>query len=356
MSKLVFNRDGGKTDEFGHLIALMRFIQGEVIEGLQVAANGSPNMSVNVPYGIAAIPTGSGATAYRYFVGLDATENVAIPTANGSNPRNDLVVLWVDKSVTPSQSFTNNSNNMLKISVVSGAPATTPADPNTAAIQAAIGAANPYIVLARVTVGAGVTQINSGNIADLRSLVGVGRILTQQIITAHIADQAVTRAKIADDAVNGAKIQLGNNDPLMALIAAGTSEKQLVRLGANDRLRLGQVPNKQQATVTTENDIMIQTGWHYANAPGNIVGTTNAVTFPEAFDRVLGCSFQAVGVKSGSVPTGPNDPALTAMAEYVSGAGLTNNGFSYYLRHPAGANLPAGPYWCVSWIAWGRKA
>ena len=132
MSKLVFNRDGGKTDEFGHLIGLMRFIQGEVIEGLQVAANGSPNMTVNVPYGIAAIPTGSGATGYRYFVGLDATENIAIPTANGSNPRNDIVVMYVDKAVTPSQSFTNNSNNMLKLMVVSGTPASTPADPSGA--------------------------------------------------------------------------------------------------------------------------------------------------------------------------------------------------------------------------------
>lgn len=206
MSKLVFNRDGGKTDEFGHLLALMRFMQGEVIEGLQVAANGSPNMSVNVPYGVAAIPTGSGATAYRYFVGLDATENVAIPTANGSNPRNDLIVLWVDKSVTANQSVTNNNNNMLKISVVSGTPASTPADPNVAAIQAAIGASNPYIILARVVVGASVTQINSGNIADLRSLTGISRVLTSQILTAHINDLAVTTAKIADSAITTAKI------------------------------------------------------------------------------------------------------------------------------------------------------
>lgn len=206
MSKLVFNRDGGKTDEFGHLLALMRFMQGEVIEGLQVAANGSPNMSVNVPYGVAAIPTGSGATAYRYFVGLDATENVTIPTANGSNPRNDLIVLWVDKGVTPNQSVTNNSNNMLKISVVSGTPASTPADPNTAAIQAAIGAGNPYIILARVVVGASVTQINSGNITDLRSLAVVIRIAANTANTAALQDLAVITQKIADNAITNIKI------------------------------------------------------------------------------------------------------------------------------------------------------
>jgi peptidyl-tRNA hydrolase len=227
MSKLVFNRDGGKTDEFGHLIGLMRFMQGEVIEGLQVAANGAPNMSVNVPYGIAAIPTGSGATGYRYFVGLDATENVTIPTANASNPRNDLIVLWVDKAITPSQAFTNNSNGMLNISVVSGAPASTPADPSVAAIQAAIGAANPYIVLARVVTGAGVTQINSGNITDLRSLTSVNRLLSSQIITAYLADLSVTTGKIADLAVTTGKLAgSAATAPKVGLAAAMTVKTQ----------------------------------------------------------------------------------------------------------------------------------
>ena len=171
MSKLVFNRDGGKTDEFGHLLVTTRQTTGEVVEGLTVAANGSPNMSVNVAYGTAKVPTGSAGTAYAYHVALDGTENITITTANGSNPRNDLIVLYVDKSVTPSQSYTNNSNNVLKVVAVAGTPASTPADPNTAAIQSVIGAANPYIILARVVVGAGVTQINSGNITDLRSMV-----------------------------------------------------------------------------------------------------------------------------------------------------------------------------------------
>lgn len=171
MSKLVFNRDGGKTDEFGHLLGLARSMQGEVIEGLLVAANGSPNMTVNVPIGTAMIPTSSGGTAYKYFVGLDATESVAITTANPSNPRNDLIVLYVDVAVTASQSYTNNSNNMLKLAAVAGTPAASPADPSIANIQAAIGAANPYIILARVVVGAGVTQINNGNITSLRNIV-----------------------------------------------------------------------------------------------------------------------------------------------------------------------------------------
>ena len=184
MSKLVFNRDGGKTDEFGHNLVIKRALQGEVAEGLNVSANGVPNMSVNVAAGTGLIPTGSGSTGYKYEIGLDAVENVAIPTANGSNPRNDMVVLWVDKAVAASQSFTNNSNNMLKISVVSGVPATTPADPSIAAIQAAIGAANPYIILARVLVGAGVTQISNGNVTDLRSIVKPNSSVLAEIMKA----------------------------------------------------------------------------------------------------------------------------------------------------------------------------
>ena len=170
MSKLVFNRDGGKTDEFGHLLGLSRFLIGDVINGLAVSANGSPNMTVNVATGSAGIDVGSAGTAYKYFVGLDAIESVAITTANPSNPRNDLIVMYVDVAVTASQSYTNNSNNMLKLVAVAGTPAASPADPSIANIQAAIGAANPYIILARVVVGAGVTQINSGNITDLRAI------------------------------------------------------------------------------------------------------------------------------------------------------------------------------------------
>lgn len=199
MSRLIFNRDGGKTDEFGHLLGLARSMQGEVIEGLLVAANGSPNMTVNVPIGTAMIPTSSGGTAYKYFVGLDATESVAITTANPSNPRNDLIVMYVDIAVTPSQSFTNNSNSMLKLVAVAGTPAASPADPSVANIQAAIGAANPYIILARVAVGAGVTQINSGNITDLRSLAQPLRVGGASIVNGTVVNSKIANSTLSID-------------------------------------------------------------------------------------------------------------------------------------------------------------
>lgn len=202
MSKLVFNRDGGKTNEFGHLLGLSRFLIGDVINGLSVVANGSPNMTVNVIEGSAGISTSSGGSAYRYYVGLDAQESVAITTANASNPRNDLIVMYVDVAVTPSQSYTNNSNNMLKLAAVAGTPAASPSDPSGANIQAAIGAANPYIILGRVVVGAGVTQINSGNITDLRVVC-----YPRRVESASFVDNTLSGTKLLTGSIPISKLE-----------------------------------------------------------------------------------------------------------------------------------------------------
>lgn len=335
MSKLVFNRDGGKTDEFGHLIALMRFMQGEVIEGLQVAANGAPNMSVNVPYGIAAIPTGSGATGYRYFVGLDATENVAIPTANGSNPRNDLIVLWVDKSVTPSQSFTNNSNNMLKISVVSGAPATTPADPSTAAIQAAIGAANPYIILARVVTGAGVTQINNGNITDLRNLTSVSRLLTNQIVTAYVNDLAITSAKLADSAVTTAKVN--NLAITKGKIDFGTF-----------------VTRNDFGTISTGTQERIERGWarisgvSIANGSVTVTFSTPFVNAPQVVASFAGHTAATNAPYPATATDGYTDNIM------VNPFSVTNTGFKIGFARGSGATFNSIHTLFANWVAIGN--
>jgi len=57
---------------------------------------------------------------------------------------------------------------------VAGTPNASPSAPSGATIQAAVGASNPYIVLANVLVGTSVTQINSSNITDLRTMASLG--------------------------------------------------------------------------------------------------------------------------------------------------------------------------------------
>ncbi len=94
-------------------------LNGEVLEGFQVQAKGTPAMSVAVTPGIAGIPTGSSPTHYKYWGIIDTStgtppgESVTIATADVANPRIDVIVAYIDTAVTPDTGVTNNSNNML---------------------------------------------------------------------------------------------------------------------------------------------------------------------------------------------------------------------------------------------------
>lgn len=164
------NRDGGKTSESGHLRALAKMVNGDVIAGLAVSQRGAgANMSVDVAIGDAFVRRSDNTYAHPVF--NDAVYNQVIAAADVSNPRRDLIVLYVDYGNAVSTAVSNNTNGVVKIKVVAGTPAGSPSDPSGAAIQASVGSGNPYTVLARVRVGAGVTTISNSVIDDLRSMI-----------------------------------------------------------------------------------------------------------------------------------------------------------------------------------------
>jgi hypothetical protein len=135
------------------------------------------------------IPSGDD---YPYLGFSDGNLNVALATADGSNPRIDLIVAYVDLAEVDD---TNPNNpDAFVIDNVSGTPSGSPAVPNNAAIEAVIGVGNPYIILARVAVGAGVTTITNANVTDVRVLTTVP---AGRAVTASIAPGAVTTAKVA---------------------------------------------------------------------------------------------------------------------------------------------------------------
>lgn len=146
---------------------------------MAVVANGTPNMTTIVSAGSCRISTGTYPSSYGYFGAIDTTtgtpagEPVTHATANGSNPRIDTVVAYVDTTLTPSTSPANNPG-MLKLMAVAGTPNASPSAPSGATIQAAVGAANPYIKLANVLVGTSVTTITNANITDVRTMAGLG--------------------------------------------------------------------------------------------------------------------------------------------------------------------------------------
>jgi hypothetical protein len=132
---------------------------------LKVQAQASPDMTVKVKAGRAYLLATNGNC---YPVIVDTDTNTSSHGANSSgNPRIDSVVLYVDLSASPN----SDATNVAKIAIVAGTPAASPSAPNAAAIQSAIGASNPYIVLSNEAIASGATSITTGNITDMRTRV-----------------------------------------------------------------------------------------------------------------------------------------------------------------------------------------
>jgi hypothetical protein len=180
MSKLVLA--GGKHDEYGDSLKLNYAFAGEVMEGLTVEA--STGMNVKVMPGKARVPTGTGLGSFYWPIAVDTSggEVLAVSTADGSNPRWDLVVAYII-SANNNTTATNNPTS-LGLAVVAGTPASSPSDPTTSAIQAAIGGSRPFIIMARLVVPAGATQASSFTYVDRRTMMGP--IIPNGFITASM--------------------------------------------------------------------------------------------------------------------------------------------------------------------------
>lgn len=157
---------------------LARLFSGDVIDGLTVTPG--TGLQVVLAPGNAMLRYGSAAVASARIASLVANFNLTIETADVSNPRIDLVVLYIDNAVnlpdgTPSAANLDGKG-VAKAKIVKGTAAATPAAPNATAIQSSVGAGNPYTVLARVRVNAGVSVIAANQITDIRNLARTAKI------------------------------------------------------------------------------------------------------------------------------------------------------------------------------------
>lgn len=181
-------------------------VSGDILEGLNAVQRAAGvNMSVDVQVGDALVRRSDGSYAHPVF--NDAVYNQVISAADGSNPRRDIVVIYVDYGQTPSTAVGNNTNGVVKIKVVNGTPAGSPTDPNDAAIQSSVGSGNPWSKLARVRVPAGQTSISNSLIDDLRSMarskMPVGSVVDVAGATAPLGTllcygQAISRSTYSD--------------------------------------------------------------------------------------------------------------------------------------------------------------
>ena len=119
---------------------------------MAVTAQASPNMTVNIADGWAAVvATTADLGVYTFY--NDATVIQTISAANATNPRIDLIVATVNDA-----QYSGSVNNVV-FTTVAGTPAASPTVPATP---------NNSIVLAQIAVAANATTITNSNITDRR--------------------------------------------------------------------------------------------------------------------------------------------------------------------------------------------
>jgi len=120
---------------------------------LAVSAKATPAMSVNVAAGAAIVAGDEDPYQGHYHLVNDATKSVTVTTADGTNPRIDLIVARVYDSAY------SGADDEWALECIAGTPSGSPSAPATP---------DNALVLAQISVAAGATSITSGNITDKR--------------------------------------------------------------------------------------------------------------------------------------------------------------------------------------------
>lgn len=159
---------------------------------LKVSAGSGMNVTVSTGAGI----IGNGTLSGVRFA-IDSPVTVAVNAASTANPRMDSIVAYIDKSVSASTSVVDNTDlGIVKFKSVAGTPASTPTAPSASTIQSSIGAGNPYMILANVTVPKSSTAASSFKIADMRVTPTSAIITDNSITTKKLANKSVTSDKV----------------------------------------------------------------------------------------------------------------------------------------------------------------
>lgn len=160
--------DGVKllTDERGHYYLLAQIIEGNTLgDSFKVTAlNPTPQMSVSIQRGTCLIPIDD----YAYVGWADANMTLPIAESDQALSRISYIVAYVKQDTQYAQTVANNPG-LLHIAEVQGTEAASnPKPPTSEQIRQQIGAANPYIILASISVKANSSAIRSADITDER--------------------------------------------------------------------------------------------------------------------------------------------------------------------------------------------
>lgn len=169
MTKKVFNMEGGLHSAAAYSAFENRAYGSCVASTDSFVVTAGTGMNARISPGDGLIDTGLN---FARRIQSDAQETVSVEPASTSFNRIDSVVAYIDTAVTPTTSVVDNTNGVLKFASVAGTAASTPQAPNQATIQSAIGAGNPYLVLANITIPSNATNLTNATFTDVRSILG----------------------------------------------------------------------------------------------------------------------------------------------------------------------------------------
>lgn len=197
MSTSVAVRDGGKTSEEGAMRLFSKAFTTTGVLGTNdlklVEVSPTPNMSVDILVGDILIPY----LEYVYHGWITEDYNLAISPNSSGNPRKDIVVAWIDRSVVDDS--VNDNPGVLKFTAVEGTPGVTPTVPVDADIEAEIGEENPYRKLGEITVPDSTADITNSDIVDVRVQALLSTSVVPLIVPAQFKSFSLDTPSDAED-------------------------------------------------------------------------------------------------------------------------------------------------------------
>jgi hypothetical protein len=334
MAKKVFNKQGGLHSDAAYT-ALESRIWGSCVGDLASFAV-TPGAGMNL-----SISTGDGLIKVDSFNGrriqTTTVETVAVPASSPTFGRLDTVVAYIDTAVVASTAQIDNTNDMLKFMVVAGTAAATPVAPTGAAIQAAIGAGNPYMPLYDCLVPQSATNTAGVTLTDRRALPTVAFIPDNIVTTAKIANNAVTNAKIAANTVAWDRLNK-STVPLVHVNAdvSGSYAHTTATLLKVSGTAINTVPSA--FTIDTANRrIVIGTGvtrvkvsvnvFHESNTAQYVYSRLrkNAVEMTQVLQNQATTQFNSTQIPVKVIDVAPGD----YLDFYIEATGNIRGGFSY---------------------------
>lgn len=309
-------RDGGKTSQEGiHRITRGLYTrEGVILSGdLAVTATGSPDTNVNIAAGDIVIGDNSPFTtnpSFFYHSWVTATGTVAIPANASGNPRIDAIVAYIDLSVVNSAS--NDNPGVLKFIDVNGTAAATPVPPTDATIQSAVGASNPWVLLANVAAANGFSSISNGNISDCRPFAD----------TASTADSDQSKAYVATGLVWAATSGLNAANSLGRAYASLTGgggralyKPSITHTFAASKDTYVDIPNNAKPTITDDFTYTpVNNGVAAPALATNSIRLSKVITNGSAVTSVVTSGFDSLGNEFMPKPIGTNQISQKAIA------------------------------------------